>query len=83
MKLFLLFLKACDSYNVHNILAIMLDPHIKSLQVMENNVVCGRAIHLALEDDMKTSIPLFTIFLIHSIPTPKHVWCYIWCYNIH
>jgi hypothetical protein len=94
MKPFILFLKTCDPHIVHKILVIMLDPHIKSLQVVESNVVCGRVIHLVFEYDMKTSIPLFINFLINSIPMPKHVqhqlvcivlnfkeyiYIYIWC----
>jgi hypothetical protein len=73
MKTFLWFFKACDPHNVHNNLVVMLDPHIKSLQVVENNVLCERSIHLTFEYDMKTSIPLLIIFLINSIPMPKHV----------
>jgi hypothetical protein len=57
MKPFLSFLKACDPHNVHNSLVVMLDPHIKSLQVVEDNVLCGRSIHLAFEYDMKHQFP--------------------------
>ncbi len=41
----------------------MLDPHYKSLQVVENYVGHGNAIHLAFKYDMKEVIPLLvTIF---------------------
>ncbi len=36
----------------------MLDPHYKSLRVIENYVGCGNAIHLTLEYDLKEVIPL-------------------------
>jgi hypothetical protein len=42
---------------------LMLDPHYKSLWVVENYVGCGDAIHLASKYDMKEVIPfLMTIF---------------------
>jgi hypothetical protein len=39
-------------------LAIMLDPRFKSLQIVENFVGLGATIHLAFEYDTKSRIPL-------------------------
>ncbi len=61
IKPILLFLQAFDSQNVHNMIAIMLDPHFKSLQVVENYEGHEEAIHFAFEYDAKVAIPLFII----------------------
>ncbi len=42
---FLLFLKLFDPHNVHNMLAIMLDPCFKYLRIVKNYVGCGATIH--------------------------------------
>jgi len=46
IKPFLQFLQAYDSHQVHNMLALMLDPRFKSLKVVENYVGCGACIQL-------------------------------------
>ncbi len=46
IKPFLQFLQAYDSKQVHNMLALMLDPRFKSLKVVENYVGCGACICL-------------------------------------
>jgi hypothetical protein len=46
IKPFLEFLKAFDSQQVRNMLALMMDPHFKSLRIVENFVGHGNAIHL-------------------------------------
>jgi hypothetical protein len=38
--------------------AIMLDPHFKSLQIMEKYVGCGETIYFISEYDVKAMIPL-------------------------
>jgi hypothetical protein len=54
---------AFNVHQVHNMLALMLDPHYKSLKVVENHVGCGNAIRLASKYDLKEVIPLsMTIF---------------------
>ncbi len=56
---FFLFLKTFDPHNVHNMVAIMLDPHFKSLRIVENYVSHGGSIFcLAYEYDAKAVIPL-------------------------
>jgi len=57
IKPFLLILKTFDSQNVHNIFAIMLDPHFRFLWVVENYVGFGETIRLAFEYDAKIVIP--------------------------
>ncbi len=42
---YLFFFNIFDPHNVHNMLAIMLDPHFKSLWIVENYVGCGVTIH--------------------------------------
>jgi hypothetical protein len=59
IKPFLLFLKTFYQQNVHNMFAIMLDPHFKFLQIVENYVGCGKTICFASEYDVKAMIPLF------------------------
>ncbi len=66
MKLFKHFLKnlkAFHSRQVHNMLALMLDPHFKSLQVVESFVGYDNVIHLTIEYDVKKVIPLSMIIL--------------------
>jgi hypothetical protein len=46
IKHFLEFLKAFHFQQVHIMLAFMLDPYFKSLQVVQNFVGCGNVIHL-------------------------------------
>ncbi len=55
---FFLILKTFDPKNVHNMFAIMLDPHFKSLWVTKNYVGCEESICVAFEYDVKTMIPL-------------------------
>lgn len=54
---FLQFLKSFDFCEVHNRLALMLDPYFKSLQVVENYVGCENVVHLVVEYEMKKIIP--------------------------
>lgn len=44
-------LKTFDFHQVRNMLALMLDPHLKSLWTMESFVGCGNAIHLVTKYD--------------------------------
>ncbi len=62
-KFFWNFLKAFDSCQVHNMLALMLDPCFKSLRVVENFTGHDNAIYLAIEYDVKKII-LFLLFFI-------------------
>jgi len=48
IKTILQFLKTFDSCQVHNMLALMVDPHYKSLRVVENYMGHGNAIYLAI-----------------------------------
>ncbi len=60
---FLQFLKIFDYCQVHNMPALILDPHYKSLRIIENYVGQGNTICLACEYDMKEVISLLmTIF---------------------
>ncbi len=62
-KHFLEFFKAFDSYQVHNMLALMLDPCFKSLQVVKSFVGHGDVIRLLTKYDVKEVIPLLmTLF---------------------
>jgi hypothetical protein len=38
------FMRSFDVKQVHNMMVIMLDPHLKALHIMENLVGCGNAI---------------------------------------
>jgi hypothetical protein len=62
-KHFLNFLKTFDSCQVHNMLALMLDPHFKSLWVVESFVGHGNVIHLITKYNVKEVIPLLMTFL--------------------
>jgi len=62
-KRFLEFLKAFDFYQVHNMLALMLDPCFKSLWVVESFVGHGNVIHFVVEYDVKEVIPLLMTLL--------------------
>jgi hypothetical protein len=68
---FLLFLKTFDSQNVHNMLAIMLDPRFKFLWIVDNYVGCGEAICLASKYDVKIVIPLLMTCFDKLNPTSK------------
>ncbi len=57
-----LFLKTFDPHNVHNMLAIMLDPHFKYLWIIENYVGHGATICFAFEYDAKVVIPLLMAY---------------------
>ncbi len=52
---------AFDYHQVHNMLALMLDPYYKSLWVVEKHVGCGNAIPLASKYHFKEVIPLLII----------------------
>jgi hypothetical protein len=56
LKPFLEFLKASNFYQVHNMLALMLDPCFKSLQAVESFVGCNNVIHFTTEYDVKNVI---------------------------
>jgi hypothetical protein len=60
--LFLLFLRTFDPQNVHNMLAIMLDPPFKFLWIVDNYVECGEALCLASKYDAKIVIPLLIAY---------------------
>jgi len=62
-KRFLEFLKAFYFYQVHNMLALMLDPCFKSLWVVESFVGHGNVIHLVVDYDVKEVIPLLMTLL--------------------
>lgn len=55
------FLIVYDLHQVHNMLAFMLDPYFKSLQVFKIYVGQGNVIHLVIEYDAKLIIPLLMI----------------------
>jgi hypothetical protein len=61
IKCFLQFWKLFDSHQIHNMFALMLDPHLKSLQVFKKYVWHKIAIHLVVEYDVKEGIPLLMI----------------------
>jgi len=62
-KHLIFFLKAFNFRQVHNMLALMLDPHFKSLRVVESFVGHGNVIHFITEYDVKEIIPLLMAFL--------------------
>jgi hypothetical protein len=61
IKLFLQFLKLFDSHQIHNMFALMLDPHFKSLQFFEKYVGHKITIHIVVEYDVKEVTPLLMI----------------------
>jgi hypothetical protein len=58
---FLDLLRSFDAKYVHNMMAIMLDPHFKALWIVEGLVGCGNAIKLAFEYDAKVVILLLMV----------------------
>jgi hypothetical protein len=54
-------------------LAIMLDPHFKSLKIVENYVGLGATICLASKYDTKTTIPLLMACFDQLNPTSQDV----------
>jgi hypothetical protein len=58
---FLQFLESFDFCQVHNTLALMLDPCFKSLRVVENYAGHENVIQLVVEYDIKKVIPLLMI----------------------
>jgi hypothetical protein len=62
LKPFLEFLKSFDFCQIHNMLALMLDPRFKSLQVMKSFVGHNNAIHFIVKYDVKEVILLLMIF---------------------
>jgi hypothetical protein len=63
IKPFLKNSKTFDFRQVHNVLALMLNPCFKSLRVMKSFVGCGNAICLVIEYNVKEVITfLMTIF---------------------
>ncbi len=61
IKPFLQFLRTFDGGQVHNMMAIMLDPHFKSFRIVENLLGCGNAIQLVTEYDVSIVIPLLMV----------------------
>jgi hypothetical protein len=57
IKLFLEFLKTFDYCQIHNMLALMLNPHFKSSWVVGNFVGCENAIYFIIKYDIKRSSP--------------------------
>jgi hypothetical protein len=68
-KPFLLFFKTFDPHNVYNMIAIMLDPHVKSLRIIENYVGHGATILLASKFDAKVMTPLLMACFDQLNPT--------------
>jgi hypothetical protein len=68
---FFLFLTTFDPQNVHNMFVIMLDPHFKSLRIMENYVGHGETICLASKYDVKIIIPLLMTCFDQLNPTSQ------------
>jgi hypothetical protein len=68
-----------DPRNVPNMLAIVLDPHFKSLQIVESYVGLGATIHLAFEYDTKTRIPLLMASFDQLNPTCQDVQLLLMC----
>jgi hypothetical protein len=58
IKAFFEFLKALDSYQIHNMLALMLDPHFNFSKIIKSFVGCENVIQLTIEYDKKEVIPL-------------------------
>jgi len=54
-------LKTFDGGKVHNMMAIMLDPHFKSLHIVEDLLGHGNAIRLAIKYDAKIVIPFLMV----------------------
>jgi hypothetical protein len=58
------FLAFAFTYNVskaHNILALMLNPHFKSLDVVKTFVRWEKTIQMVVEYDSKTLLPLLVV----------------------
>jgi hypothetical protein len=64
LKPFLELLKEFDSHQVRNMLALILDPHLKSLQVVESFVGRSNAMCLAFEYHVKEVI-LFLMIVFY------------------
>lgn len=73
LKPFLEFLKTFDSYQVHNMLALILDPCFKFLQVVEIFVGCSNAIRFITKYDVKNIIPFFMIVFYQLNPIVEAV----------
>jgi hypothetical protein len=58
IKPFLDFLRFFDALQGHNMIAIMLDPCFKALNIVESLVGCENVIILTFEYDVKIVIPL-------------------------
>jgi hypothetical protein len=69
IKPFSQFLKVYDSHHVHNMFTIMLDPHFKSLRVVENYVGHKDYIFFTSKFDANVIIPLLmmTFEVLNSI----------------
>ncbi len=79
IKRFFLFLKTFDPHSVHNMFAIMLDPHFKSIKIVENYVGLGATICLAFEYDTKIGIPLLMVCFDRLNPTSQNVQLLLMC----
>jgi hypothetical protein len=69
IKPFLQCLQAYDSHQMHNMVALMLDPQFKSLRVVENYVGCGACICFDVEYDVNAIIFFLMIFFEVLNPT--------------
>ncbi len=69
MKPSLCSLIAYDPHQVHNMFALMLDPHFKFLRVLKNYVGWGNVICLVTKYDAKVVIPLLMIIFYVLNPT--------------
>jgi hypothetical protein len=63
------FFNAFYFHQIHNMLALMLDPSFKSLQVMKSFLGHNNAIHLIIEYDVKEVIPFMMTFFYQLNPT--------------
>ncbi len=61
-------MKSFDARQVHNMVAIMLDPHFKALCIVENLVGRGNVIQLAFEYDVKV-VPFLMVCFDWLNPT--------------
>jgi len=72
IKYFLEFFKTFDFQQIHNILALMLDPCIKSLQVVKKFVGHGNANYHVTKYNVKKIIPLFMIVFFYQLNLMVH-----------
>lgn len=69
MKCLLEFLRSFDMGQVHNMMAIMLDPHFKALWIVENLVCHGNVIQLASKYYVKVGFLILMVCFNQLNPT--------------